>query len=92
LSRIENGLDSGDEIAVTTMFDKDVNPLFENLKSFNSSIKDRIEKYYSKLGPYDILYKRRKDFEESLLTLISSLSALIEEEETKAQIIIPHYF
>ncbi len=71
---------------------KEVNPIIEHFNS-NSSLSHAISNYKNSLDPvFGIVYKRRREFEESLNKINSIVSNVIDEAEDAAQQIFPHYF
>jgi hypothetical protein len=54
---------------------------------------EKIAAYRTALDPnLGVLYRRRKDFEESVTLINETISAYLDEEEGKAQAMFPHYF
>jgi hypothetical protein len=93
LRSLERGLSSGDESIIVDFLHKKVEPLFEQLKSFDGSVKESIDEYKEEIDPkLGFLYKKRKDFDESVELINETLSSYIDTEEEKAQKMYPHYF
>ncbi|MCI0528501.1 MAG: hypothetical protein L0Y56_13765, partial [Nitrospira sp.] len=62
-------------------------------RAFGPGMQDKIEAYRATLDPHlGILYRRRKDFEESVTQINETISTCLDEEEEKAQAMFPHYF
>ena len=90
---LEGGLHSGDEASIITFLKNEIEPLFENLSSFGQDVKSAVERYKSSLDPnLGIIYIQRKDYEESVSRLNEYVASYVEDEETRAQLIYPHYF
>jgi hypothetical protein len=90
---LEGGLHSGDEASIISFLKNEIEPLFENLSSFGQDVKSAVERYKSSLDPnLGIIYKQRKDYEESVSRLNEYVASYVEDEETRAQLIYPHYF
>ena len=52
-----------------------------------------IERYFQEINPDgQLLYKRRKDFDDSVTKMNSRFAELLEKREVEAQEIFPHYF
>jgi hypothetical protein len=67
--------------------------LFNYLLSAEPSVKNDIEKYYSLLDPQvDMLYKHRKEYEQSIAKINDVLARFIDKEQSAAQKIYPHYY
>lgn len=93
ITRVETSLGSGDEIALLDFLHQEVEPLFDHLQTFGPGMYDKIQAYQAALDPHlGILYRRRKDFEESVTQINETISTYLDEEEEKAQTMFPHYF
>jgi hypothetical protein len=90
---LEGGLSSGDEATLLDFLRLEVEPLFDHLQAFGRDVSEHIEAYRTALDPsLGVLYRRRKDFEESVTLVNETISAYLDEEEGKAQAMFPHYF
>jgi len=93
LSMIDDGLHSGDEASALDFLQRDVEPLFETLQKYDDDVHAQIEKYRAVIDPQaGMLYKRRKDFEESVTLISETISSYLDEEQEGAQAMFPHYF
>ena len=93
LKRLREGLLSGDEANIYDSLKREVEPLFEYLATHTAELRPVITEYWRSIDPrLGILYKRRKDFEQSVTTLNDAVSDYLDEEEEKAQLMFPHYF
>jgi GAF domain-containing protein len=93
IAALEVGLSSGDEATVLDFLRREVEPLFDHLREFGRGVCEPIEAYRTALDPsLGVLYRRRKDFEESITRINETISAYLDEEEGKAQGMFPHYF
>ena len=92
LEKISFGLASGDESSALDFLKREINPLllhFENDPEFKADI----EKYRSALDPvFGVVYKKRRDFEDSLGMINNMISSYILEAQVAAQEMFPHYF
>ncbi len=90
---IKKGLSSGDEMNVLNFIRHDVESLFPHFKMSSNSLVQAIEEYHINIDPeLNIVYKRRKDFEDSLGIINDCATSYIEKEQEKAQEMFPHYF
>ena len=90
---VDSGLNAGDEFSVVDFLKREVNPMFVLLADRYPDSKKPIENYFEKLDPeLGILYKMRKNFEDSLTMINNQVSEIIDEEQERAQEIFPHYF
>jgi hypothetical protein len=93
IKSLRGGLRSGDENEVVDFLHRDVESLFEQLKNLGENVKAGIQRYRSAIDPAPgYLYRRRKEFEDSVIRINESISAYIDEEEERAQNMFPHYF
>lgn len=93
LSMIDDGLQTGDEASTLEFLRREVEPLFDTLQEFDDEVRTSIENYRAAVDPHlGMLYKRRKDFEESVTLISETISAYLDEEQESAQAMFPHYF
>ncbi len=93
IKKLSGGLNSGDESAVLDFLKNEIVPTFEHFKKDLPESKDAITKYEELLDPnLGVIYNKRRDFEESLTKINSTISAYLDEVEIEAQEIFPHYF
>jgi len=90
---IKKGLSSGDEMNVLNFIRYDVESLFPHFNENGSVLTAAIAEYDRNIDPeLNIVYKRRKDFEDSLGMINDCVTSYLEKEEEKAQKMFPHYF
>ncbi|MGE3535899.1 MAG: GAF domain-containing protein [Candidatus Tectimicrobiota bacterium] len=93
ITQIEASLNAGDEESVLDFLRRDVEPVFEHLAEFDSSLHQRIHEYRAEINPHlGMLSHRRRAFEESVTRLNDTISAYLDSEEIAAQKMFPHYF
>ncbi|MGH7491089.1 MAG: GAF domain-containing protein [bacterium] len=93
IAKIVAGVSSGDEVTILDFLNREVESLFNHLQEFGAEVRERIHGYRAALDTQlKILYRKRKDFEESVAQINETLSAYLEDEEEKAQAMFPHYF
>ena len=91
--KVASGLDSGDEISVIEFLQQRVEPFFRYIQETTEFHTELIEGYFDKMSSgMGIIYRQRKDYEESVSLVNTALSSFLEIEEQKAQNIFPHYF
>lgn len=92
LKKISHGLASGDESTALEFLKREINPLLLHFDHDAEFLQD-IETYRQNLDPvFGVVYKRRKDFEESLAMINKMISTYLNEAEPAAQEMFPHYF
>ncbi|MBC6607292.1 GAF domain-containing protein [Hymenobacter sp. BT188] len=93
LRRLRQGILTGDEVSIFESLKTEVEPLFDYLSQNTPDLRPVIANYWSNMDPdLGILYKRRKEFEQSVTLLNDTVSDYLDEEEEKAQEMFPHYF
>jgi hypothetical protein len=92
IERVEDSLRSEDETAVLEFLRGEVEPLFERLRVLGPSVAEATDRYYADIDPsLGVLYRRRKDFEESVARINQTIDSVLEEEQGRAQAMHPHY-
>ncbi|MBI5570026.1 MAG: GAF domain-containing protein [Desulfomonile tiedjei] len=93
LDQIRNGLSSGAEESVIQFMRTDLEPLFFPLRDFGPSVNEAIDAYEKAMeGNLGSVYRKRKDFEESVSLFNQQISSYLDAEEARAQAAFPHYF
>lgn len=93
ISTVKSGLKAGDEVLILEFLKRDVDPLLRLLKMRYTQMKEPVQKYFDTLDPeLHVLYKKRKDFEDSLTLINDKVGEIIDNEQVKAQDVFPHYF
>ncbi|WP_276368291.1 GAF domain-containing protein [Chryseolinea sp. H1M3-3] len=92
LKKINRGLASGDESNVLDFLKTEINPLIEQFED-DDMLKILIDNYRQHLDPqFGVVYKRRKSFEKSLAMINQTIATHLDEAESEAQKMFPHYF
>ncbi|MEM1093477.1 MAG: GAF domain-containing protein [Bacteroidota bacterium] len=90
---LELGLKTQDETAKLAFLRDEVEPLFDHLASFGPSVESRIADYRAAIdSAHGMLYKRRREFEESVTQINETVGAYLDAQEEKAQGMFPHFF
>ena len=93
LDRIESELRSDDESGVLDLLRRDVEPLFGQLDTYGSDVAERVAAYRGALdAELQLVYRRRKEFEQSVADLNDAISMTLDAEEERAQTMFPHFF
>jgi hypothetical protein len=93
LDRMGSELRSDDESGVLELLRSHVEPQFGQLKTYGSEVAERVAIYRGALdGELNIVYRRRKEFEESVGSMNDTISRTLDEEEERAQSMFPHFF
>lgn len=93
INHINKGLDSGDEVSIIEFLQNEIEPVFNHIKSYDSSLKDLIKNYTNTLDPvHQTLYTKRSEYEESVKLINETISNYLDECDDEAQKMYPHYF
>lgn len=93
LHKIEEGLASGDEVSTLEFLRWEVEPHFNHLRTFGEAVAQKIGLYQGELNPLvGLVYRKRKDYEESVAALNETICNFIDAEQERAQAMFPHYF
>lgn len=90
---VSNVLFSGDEITIHNFLKGEIVQLFRHLKQVAPGVSEDIDNYFSSLDTHiDMLYRHRKEFEDSITMINNKLAKFMDEQQVLAQQIFPHYF
>ncbi len=90
---IKKGLKTGDEIGITEFFKRDVYPVFQHIKAISPSLEEAVNNYMAQIDEnLEVVYKKRKDYEDSVTLLNERMAQHIDKEQELAQDMFPHYF
>jgi len=84
---------SDDEIHIYNFLEHDLDNLLKHLRIIKPELKKNIEGYFAQIdNQKKVLYKHRREYEESLTRINDVLDRFIDVEQHAAQEIYPHYF
>jgi hypothetical protein len=93
VERIRGGISPADESSIAHFMKADLESLFPHLRTFGPEVVHAVEAYEAlidrRLGT---VYRKRKEFEESVSKLNQRISFYLDREEAEAQALYPHYF
>ena len=93
IAHIQTDLHSGDEVSILAFLRQHVEPLFEHIANFGPAVGERVEAYRAALDPQvGTIYRKRKDYEDSVTAINEAVSAYLDAEQEMAQAMFPHYF
>jgi HPt (histidine-containing phosphotransfer) domain-containing protein len=100
LMKIEQGLQnihiefsSSDESQLVELLQNEIHPILEYIQQRFPDMTPTISNYFDYLDEdLGIVYKQRKDYEDSVAMINNTISNYIEEQQKEAQQILPHYF
>ncbi len=90
---LEDELLSGSEQNISFFLEKDIHPLFEQLKNKNAVNFKSITSYL-KLLPKGLhtIYNQRRKYDESVFIINQALATMLDKKQKEAQEMFPHYF
>ncbi len=94
-NRLNNGgYVSSDESQIVELLTEDIHPLLRELaEKYEQIPKDILKKYFDYLDPkLDIVYRKRKNYEDSVQQLNDLISSYIDKEVAIKQEVLPHFF
>lgn len=77
---------------ISSFFDKEIEPVLNHLYKIGE-LKDEINNYFNSLDDkIGILYKHRKDYDDTIAMINKEMAALLDQKQEDAQAMYPHYF
>jgi hypothetical protein len=93
ISRIRAGLSSEEESTLAAFLQKEIEPTFAELRGLGPKVSQAVDMYAKAIEPnLGVVYRKRKDFEESVSILNERLCGYLDRQQVDAQEIYPHYF
>ncbi|WP_370477613.1 GAF domain-containing protein [Tamlana flava] len=80
------------EQQISAFFKQDIEPLLEHLYEYDE-LKVDIDGYYESIdSKINVLYKNRKDYDETIAKINMEMASLLDKKQIEAQNMYPHYF
>jgi len=95
LARLKRGeYVSSDESQIVDLLTREIHPLLQEMhQEFKDAPKSILQNYFDYLDPrLNIVYRRRKSYEQSVSRLNKEISDFVEKENTAKQKVLPHFF
>lgn len=93
IDSLSKGLNSGDELTIIKFLQDEIESAFTHIQKFDSSIVELINEYNLNIdNETKLLYKKRKDYEDSVSRINDVVGSYIDEAQLEAQDMYPHYF
>ena len=93
LELIHKDLKVDSEQRIRAFIQDDIKPLFEHFDKLSPSLSKAIANYREQLDPnLKLIYKHRKDYDDSITLINKKMSELLDKKQQKAQAMYPHYF
>ena len=93
--RLENGgYVSSDESQIVELLTREIHPLIKELGAkYEQLPQSTLKRYFDYLDPkLDIVYRKRKDYEDSVQGINDLISGYVDQEVAKKQELLPHFF
>lgn len=72
---------------------KDIHPYFERLRMQHPAFREKVNEYYEHIDPQiKVVYKKRKEYEQSVGMINNEIVDFLSTEEIRMQKMLPHYF
>lgn len=92
-AHIRCGVVSGDESGIVNFLRSDVESVFGRLRNFGAPVTAAIDAYTAAVdADAGMVYRRRREFDQSLQRLNDEISTILDQEQDRAQAMFPHYF
>jgi hypothetical protein len=93
LDSINGALAAGDDKRACNFLAKELEPLFPVFREFGRGVSGAIDRYTQAVDAnFSTVYKKRREFDDSVRVFNDRLSQYLDREEAIAQSIFPHYF
>jgi len=80
------------EQQISAFFKQDIDPLLDHL-STSKALNQLIEEYRESIDDkVDVLYKHRKDYDDTITLINREMASLLDKKQVEAQKMYPHYF
>ena len=85
---------SSDESQIVDLLSREIHPFLRQIQSnYEKAPQTILQKYFDYLDPQlNIVYRKRKAYEESVGLLNRTISDFLDKEDEKKQKILPHFF
>ena len=93
IQQLGQELSAGDENIVQEFLKEEIYPVFNHLHIIDKEIHKALQDYESQLDPaIGMLYKKRKDYEQTIKLINDNISEYFDKVQLVAQNMFPHYF
>ncbi len=93
LKEIEVNLQVDSERRILAFLKTEIIPMFDHLGKKNETLRTFLKEYYELIdNPTGMIYKHRRDFDESVMLVNKRLASLMDKKQVEAQRMFPHYY
>ncbi|WP_298892794.1 GAF domain-containing protein [uncultured Psychroserpens sp.] len=80
------------EQQISAFIRKDIDPLLDHLRR-DGVLTDQVNAYFDSIDDkVDVLYKHRKNYDDTITLINKEMAALLDKKQLEAQAMYPHYF
>ena len=92
LAGLDNNFQVDSEQQISSFFKQDIHDVLQHLYNANI-LKPEIDSYYNSIDEkVDVLYKHRKEYDDTIAYINKEMAALLDKNQNEAQAMYPHYF
>lgn len=92
LTGLDNHFQVDSEQQISAFFKKEIHKVFQHLSTANI-LKHEINEYYNSIDEkIEVLYKHRKDYDNTIALINKKMAALLDKKQVDAQAMYPHFF
>jgi len=92
LQGLEDYFQVDSEQQIAEFFRNEINPLFDHLLE-HKKLTQEIEDYFNSIdNKLHVLYKNRKDYDDTITLINKEMASLLDNKQEKAQQMYPHFF
>ncbi len=92
LAGLYNNFQVDSEQQISSFFKQDIHDVLQHLYNANI-LKPEIDSYYNSIDEkVDVLYKHRKEYDDTIAYINKEMAALLDKKQIEAQAMYPHYF
>lgn len=92
INEVRDEYQNSSEQYVLDFLQEEINPVLDHLKKENAKLNKLIKGYYEGLNESGIIYKYRKEYDESIGAINKVMASVLDEKQIEAQKMFPHYF
>ncbi len=93
LEEIEENLQVDTERKIMDFLISEIVPFFKYIRERNETFKELVDEYYQLIDfSTGLVYKNRKDYDESVMLINKRLASVLDKKQQEAQKMYPHYF
>ncbi len=93
LKEIDENLQVDTERNIMNFLISEIVPFFKYIRERNETFKQLVDEYYELIdSDTGLVYKNRKDYDESVMLINKRLASVLDKKQQEAQKMYPHYF